>query len=131
VEMITKRIVVWLVIFVVAVLVVYEFSRLSSASEIKGGFKETAFIRNENNLGSVLLFYAVSVSDTLNAHYKAFGNLMPHNKHSGVTTVYFFDISKPVPDKLSLDFPHFDTARFHPVARYIKDKTGTSKVVKM
>jgi len=78
-------------------------------NDLKAGFKETAYYRNENNTGPVIRLYAVSVSDTLYKEMVEYGNFMPHTKY-GTTIVYFFKKEKPFPTELSGISPHFDPA---------------------
>lgn len=98
------------------------FSQIPDRTELAGGFEEVAFVRNENNLGTVLLYYAFTVKDTANADYEALGKTLPFNKTSGITTAFFFFGEGPA--KLSLQTPHFDTARFTPLKVYTIDKVG-------
>ena len=97
--------------------------------ELPGGFKEVAFVRNEQNKGGIVRIYAVAVADTAQADYLACGNMMPHNDYGSTTTVYFFAAHQPVPEKLQLESPHFDQSKFHPVATYIRNEKGSSSVV--
>lgn len=98
------------------------FAKIPNRSDLPGGFEEVAFVRNENNLGTVLLYYAFTVKDTTIANYEALGKTLPFNKTSGVTTAFFFHGSAP--DKLTLEAPHYDTTRFRPVRVYTIDKVG-------
>lgn len=108
--------------------IAFEFLRIPSTSSIKGGFEEVAYIRNENNLGSVLLYYAFTVEKPAEAEYKTFGNTLPHNKHNGITTAFMFAKGQPAPPSLSLVPPHFDTTLYKPIAVFRKDKTGNITV---
>lgn len=103
------------------ILLIREFLSLPSAEKIPGAFNQTAFIRNENNMGSIISLYAFSTGDTTKADYIALGNLMPHNKSGGITTVYFFDNNQS-PAAISLDPPHFDTTVYKPLAIYRRDR---------
>lgn len=74
--------------------------------DLKGEFKELAFVRNEQNTGPVVRIYAVSVKDTLWGEMQKYGNFMPHNKY-GNTKVYFFLNNTPAPNQLLLENGHF------------------------
>ncbi|WP_293955290.1 MULTISPECIES: hypothetical protein [unclassified Sphingobacterium] len=83
-----------------------------SIEDLPGGFKEVAFVRNEQNKGGIIRIYAVTVGDILNADYTGCLELMPVNDYGSITTVYFFDRTAPYPTSLSIDTPHFDTTKF-------------------
>lgn len=108
----------------------YNFSNITTRNSLPGGFDEVAYVRNENNLGTVVLYYAFTVSDTANADYMALGQTLPFNKTSGITTAFFFDKTEPAPNELVLEFPHFDTALYKPIAVYTIDKVGNRTVVR-
>lgn len=109
---------------VLAGFIAFEFLKPESSLQLPDGFTKTAFVRNENNMGVVLLYYAFSVADTTGDDYELLGNSLPYNKHNGITTVFFFDEKKPVPNELQLQYPHFDTTKYYPVAVYVKDQEG-------
>ena len=68
--------------------------------DLKGGFDQVAFYRNENNTGPIVRIYAVTVADTVWEEMKKYGQLMPHSKY-GTTKVYFFlKNGHPVPDEV-------------------------------
>jgi len=97
-------------IIVVIGFICYFFWQSFSGKEeqdLKGSFKELAFIRNEQNSGPVLRVYAVSLSDTLWNEMKTYGDYKPHTKY-GNTKVYFFLEGKPAPREVSLDNAPFD-----------------------
>lgn len=119
-----KNIIIVVVLVTTIGLIFYNFSKIPSRNDIPGGFDEVAYVRNENNLGTVLLYYAFTVEDTTVADYHALGKTLPFNKTSGITTAFMFDKAKPAPSKLILDPPHFDTALYHPIAVYVIDKVG-------
>lgn len=120
----TKRIIIPVILVGVTGLIFYNFSKLPGRNDIPGGFDEVAYVRNENNLGTVLLYYAFTVADTARADYEALGKTLPFNKTSGITTAFLFDKAKPAPSVLSLHPPHFDTTRYQPIAVYVIDKVG-------
>lgn len=99
----------------------WEFFSMPSIEKVAGGFEQTAFIRNENNLGTIQSYYAFSTSDLEHADYAALVNLIPHNKKGGVTTVFFFD-KETAPSVITLDPPHFDTVAHTPLAIYRRDR---------
>lgn len=111
-------------VVIVAVLawIYMNFSQIPNRSDLPGGFEEVAFVRNENNLGTVLMYYAFTVKDTNSADYEALGKTLPFNKTSGVTTAFFFYGEGP--KKLELAAPHFDTTRFRLLRVYTIDKVG-------
>lgn len=69
--------------------------------DLKGDFKEVAFVRNEQNSGPVIRIYAVSVEGEPWKEMEQYGNYMPHTKY-GTTRVYFFPANKPYPSALDL-----------------------------
>lgn len=105
-------------------IVFYNFSRIPSRNDIPGGFDEVAYVRNENNLGTILLYYAFTVNDKANADYQALGKTLPFNKSSGITTAFMFDETKPFPTKITLEPPHFDTTLYKPIGVFVIDKVG-------
>lgn len=68
-------------------------------NDLKGGFKEVAHYRNENNTGPIQHIFAVTVKDPDIAEMETYGNFMPHHK-GGNTKVYFFSEGSPVPEQL-------------------------------
>lgn len=99
-------------------------------ANLKGGFEEIAFVRNEQNKGGIVRIYAFGVTDTLGADYLGCGELLPHNDYGSVTTVYFFESGNLAPSLLQLEPPHFDTSKFRPIAVYTKGKDGVGRVKK-
>lgn len=75
--------------------------------DLKGGFKELATYRNDNNTGPIQRIYVVTVKDTSNAQFIDYGNLMPHSKY-GNTKVYYFMEGVNVPTSLSPGAVNFD-----------------------
>lgn len=102
----------------------------SGIEDLKGGFKEVANYRNENNTGPVQRIYAVTVEDTTAAQLKEYGDLMPHNKY-GNTKVYYFFRGKATPITLEPGDINFDT-KFNEncFALYEKSAMGNVGLVK-
>ncbi len=121
---IMKKKIIAFVALVLIGIVFYNFSKIPNRNDIPGGFDEVAYIRNENNQGTILLYYAFTVADTTNADYLALGKTLPFNKSSGITTAFMFDKTKPAPISLSLAPPHYDTLKFKPIGVYVIDKVG-------
>ncbi len=97
-------------LIIVLVLIVgwITFDFLSNGeSDFKGGFKEVATYRNENNTGPVQLVYIVTIKDPAIAELEAYGNSKPHHKY-GNTKVYYFLENTEVPTKLSPGIVNFD-----------------------
>lgn len=69
--------------------------------DLRGNFKEVAFIRNEQNTGPVIRIYAVTVEGEPWEEMRQYGDYMPHTKY-GTTRIYFFPANKPYPSALSL-----------------------------
>lgn len=105
--------------------------RQRGPSDLKGGFEERAFARNEQNKGGILRVYAFSVGDTSEADYLGCGELLPHNAYGSTTTAFFFASGKPAPQSIQLEPPHFDTLQFTPVAVYIKGPDGLGSVTRL
>lgn len=119
-----KKLLFLALIALVVGFIVYDSASLPNAGDLKGNFKEKAFYRNENNTGPIVRIYAVSVEGEVWDEMKQYGDLMPYTKY-GTTTVYFFDASQPVPDKLNAAEPHFDGAfEKNCIAVYSKDQNG-------
>ncbi|TCC89490.1 hypothetical protein EZ428_17515 [Pedobacter frigiditerrae] len=98
--------------------------------DLKGGFKEFATYRNENNTGPIQRIYVVTVKDTLNAQLIEYGNLMPHSKY-GNTKVYFFLEGASTPTTLSPGEINFD-AKYNSscLALYEKGAMGNFGLLK-
>ncbi|WP_426292176.1 hypothetical protein ACN9ML_19625 [Dyadobacter endophyticus] len=119
-----KKNLLLLVLALIIGYIVYDSTSQPTVADLKGGFREVALYRNENNTGPIVRIYAVSVQDTLSKDMVKYGDLMPYTKY-GTTTVYFFNAAKPVPSSLVANEPHFDL-RFSPncLAIYRKDANG-------
>lgn len=124
----TYKILVFILI-VAALVFGYEVYYGAGNDDVNGGFERVAYIRNENNMGGTLSYYAYTVADHKNADFEALANRLPHNKHYAVTTVFFFDKGHPAPSTLSVAPPHFDTVRYHPIATYIIHPSGNGELV--
>lgn len=94
--------------------------------DLKGSFKEVAFIRNEQNSGPIIRIYAVSVEGEPWKEMEQYGNYMPHTKY-GTTKVYFFPANKPYPSALTLGDNNIpEDMKENSLAVYTKD--GMSQV---
>ncbi|AMR29013.1 hypothetical protein A0257_19175 [Hymenobacter psoromatis] len=92
--------------------------------DLKGGFREAATYRNENNTGPIVRVYAVTVADTLWQQMRQYGDFMPYTKY-GNTKVYFFRQGQPVPKEVRPGEVNFDP-EFNPncLAKYEKEVMG-------
>jgi len=89
--------------------------------DLKGNFKELAFIRNEQNTGPVIRVYAVSLDNKNWDEMKQYGNYMPHNKY-GSTKIYFFLNNDKAPNTLKLGDVNIDEDfKEYCIAVYEKD----------
>jgi hypothetical protein len=97
-------------------------------NDLKGGFKEVAHYRNENNTGPIQHVFSVTVKDTAIAELETYGNFMPHHK-GGNTKVYFFLEGTEVPDKLYAGKENFDP-QYNPycIALYEKTAMGNTSI---
>lgn len=103
----TKFLIGVLVLFLIGWMLKDTFTQ-SGIKDLKGGFKEIASYRNENNTGPVQRIYAVTVKDTTATQLHEYGDLMPHTKY-GNTKVYYFLEGKGAPTNLSPGDVNFDT----------------------
>jgi len=67
--------------------------------DLKSGFKEVVFIRNEQNSGPILRIYAVSLKAENWEEMEQYGQYMPHTKY-GTTRIYFFLNNTDLPKEL-------------------------------
>lgn len=125
-----RKIYILIIILLIGLIVWYSFSAVQNRSNIPGGFEEKAYIRNENNRGNVLIYYAFSVKEPLNAEYHTIGETLPANKDFGVTKAYFFDANDNIPTKLQLEEPHFDTTKYKPIAIYTIHLDGNRELIR-
>ncbi|SMC51747.1 hypothetical protein [Pedobacter nyackensis] len=99
-------------------------------NDLKGGFKEIAHYRNENNTGPIQHVFSVTVKDTTAAEMELYGNFMPHHK-GGNTKVYFFLEGTEVPDKLYAGKVNFDPQyNQNCIALYEKTAMGNTSMEK-
>lgn len=117
-------------VLVIAGWMIWDSVKQPGISDLKGDFRELVFLRNEQNTGPVMRIYAASVTDTLWTEMENYGRLMPHTKY-GVTRVFFFRASGPLPARLSLEGGHVPEAyRRNCLARYEKDAMGQISLLK-
>lgn len=113
-----------IIIIIGFIAIVFNMISQPGTKDLKGNFKEQAFVRNEQNDGPILRIYAVSLSEPYWEEMEHFGNFMPHNKY-GNTKVYFFLQNGPVPNQLKLGSTPFDTQyQENCVGVYEKDGMG-------
>lgn len=93
---------------------------------LKGDFKEVAFIRNEQNTGPIVRIYAVSVEGEHWKEMEQYGNYMPHTKY-GTTRIYFFSAGSPYPSSLALGDDNIPT-EMEENCLAIYEKDGMSQV---
>lgn len=100
-------------------------------NDLKGGFKEIAHYRNENNTGPIQHVFVVSVKDSSMAELESYGNFMPHHK-GGNTKVYYFLEGTPIPTKLMAGKVNFDPAyNRYCFALYEKSAMGNTSITQM
>lgn len=103
---IKRKSIIILVIVVAGILIIWNTFSIGGIEDLKGDFKETAFYRNENNIGPIRRIYAVTLSDTLWDQMEKYGDFMPHTKY-GNTKVYFFRNTQPFPTTILPEAPNF------------------------
>ena len=92
--------------------------------DLKGGFREVASYRNENNTGPIVRVLAVTVADTLWQQMRQYGDFMPYTKY-GNTKVYFFRQGQPVPTEVRPGEVNFNPAfNQNCLAKYEKEVMG-------
>ncbi len=96
-----KKTYILLATLAIIAVMIWNMVRTPGINELKGNFKEVAFIRNEQNTGPVLRMYAVTVQGEPWKEMEQYGNYMPHTKY-GTTRIYFFSSDKPYPSILAL-----------------------------
>jgi hypothetical protein len=116
-----KKAILFAVIIIALGLILWNVFTQPGPADLKGNFKEVAFIRNEQNTGPVIRVYAVTLTDTLWKEMVNYGNFMPYNKY-GNTRVYFFLNQNPYPKQLTIGNINFDS-RFNNycIGMYQKD----------
>lgn len=98
--------------------------------DLKGGFKEVARYRNENNTGPIQYVFAVTVKDTVWSEMETYGNFQPHHK-GGNTKVYYFIEGTAVPDKLGAGKVNFDPSFNNScIAVYEKSAMGNTSITR-
>ena len=97
------------------------------AGDLKGGFKQVAEYRNENNTGPVQYVFAVTVKDTVWSEMETYGNYKPHHK-GGTTKVYYFLEGSPVPSELSPGKVNFGSS-FNTSCVAMYEKTAVGNVI--
>lgn len=122
--------VIGLILLAFIAFLIQDILRSRGPANLKGGFEEIAFVRNEQNKGGIVRIYAFRVTDTLGADYLGCGELLPHNDYGSATTAYFFESGTSAPSLIELEPPHFDTLKFRPIAVYTKGKDGVGRVKK-
>ncbi|MCF0048532.1 hypothetical protein LXM25_00605 [Dyadobacter sp. LJ53] len=119
-----RKIIFLALIVAVIGFIIYDSTSQPTVDDLEGNFVEVASFRNENNKGPIVRIYNVSVEGPVFDKMKKYGDMMPYTKY-GTTTVYFFDASKPVPNKLVQNKPNFDPEfNENCYAVYIKDQNG-------
>lgn len=121
-----KNIIIIIIAVLVISIIVYNSLSQPGMDQLKTKFKETAFVRNEQNSGPVLRAYIVTANQLDLKEMEIYGNFMPHTKY-GNTKVYFFDSSKPFPKTVSLNDPYFDK-QFEENRLAVYEKDGMGKV---
>ncbi len=94
--------------------------------DLRGNFKEVAYVRNEQNTGPVIRIYAVTVEGEPWEEMKHYGDYMPHTKY-GTTRIYFFPADKPYPKELMLGDNNISET-LEKNCRAIYEKDGMSQV---
>lgn len=102
-------------LLVVLVYALWDSFNQPGIDSLPGQFEEVAFVRNEQNKGGIIRVYAVSVGDPDKADYQTCADLFPVNDFNSTTKVFFFDKNYPYPTTLTIDPPHYDTARYQAI----------------
>ena len=113
-------------IIVIIGVIAWNFLSQPGIKDLKGDFKEVAFMRNEQNEGPVIRLYAVTVTDEYWNEMQQYGNYMPHTKY-GTTKVYFFRANGASPKTLNLEEPYIST-EFQSNCLAVYEKDGMSQV---
>lgn len=122
-----KKTYISLVVLLVITVMIWNVLNEPGIKDLKGNFKEVAFIRNEQNTGPVIRVYAVSVEGEPWDEMKQYGDYMPHTKY-GTTRIYFFPADKSYPSKLALGENNIsDLMEENCQAIYEKDGMGQVK----
>ena len=121
-----KKTYIFLSVLLIIVVIIWNSVNEPGIKELKGDFKEVAFIRNEQNTGPVVRVYSVTVKGEPWIEMEQYGNYMPHNKY-GTTRIYFFSNEKPYPSALSLEDDNIAAEMKHDCLA-IYEKDGMSQV---
>ncbi len=98
--------------------------------ELKGNFKEVAFLRNEQNTGPVIRIYAVILDAENWIEMEQYGNYMPHTKY-GTTRVYFYLRNQAYPVNLKFgDINVENRFKENCIALFEKDGMSQASLVK-
>jgi len=122
---IKKKYILLLLVFAALLWMLVDAIIQPGIKDLKGNFKELAFLRNEQNTGPVMRLYSVSVRDTLWDEMEKYGNYMPHTEY-GTTKVYFFLENTPAPDSLFLEDGNFP-GRYKRYCIGLYEKNGMSQ----
>jgi len=126
-----KRALLWGFVVIALALMLWNVLSQPGTADLKGNFKEAAFIRNDQNTGPVIRVYAVTLSDTLWKQMNDYGNFMPYNKY-GNTKVYFFLNTRPYPKKVTIGDVNFDSQfNKYCIGLYQKDVMSQVSLKKM
>lgn len=112
-------------VVIVIILMIYNAVNTPGVNDLKGNFKENAFVRNEQNSGPVVRLYTVGVDGEQWTEMEKYGNYMPHTKY-GTTRVYFFLNSGEIPK--SLDIEQGLDERYKATCIAVYEKDGMSQV---
>ncbi|MBC7759789.1 MAG: hypothetical protein H7069_13100 [Phormidesmis sp. FL-bin-119] len=121
-----KKTYLTIVVLLIISIMIWNVLNEPGIKDLKGNFKEVAYIRNEQNTGPVIRIYAVTVEGEPWKEMEQYGNYMPHNKY-GNTRIFFFPANKSHPSKLVLGDENIpETMKENCLAIYEKD--GMSQV---
>ena len=119
-----KKTYIILITLVIIAAMIWNVATERGIKDLKGNFREVAFIRNEQNTGPVIRIYAVTVEEMHWEDMEQYGNYMPHTKY-GNTKIYFFDAGKAYPTKLTLGEENIEEIfKKNYIAIYEKDGMG-------
>jgi len=108
----------WIVVIPLILIIgyfMYDAFTQKSIKDLKGDFKEVAFVRNEQNKGGIIRIYAVTVGDPTYAEYDKCADMFPVNDYASLTKIYFFDANQAYPTTLTLEEPHYDITKYKAV----------------
>jgi hypothetical protein len=121
-----KKSYIILTVIVMIAVMIWNVANEPGIKDLRGNFKEVAFVRNEQNSGPVIRVYAVTVKGEPWDEMEQYGNYMPHTKY-GTTRVFFFREDRPFPSSLSLAEPHI-SSELKPNCIAVYEKDGMSQV---